>query len=74
MSYHHITIIERIKIETYLELGLKSCQIARKLGVHKSTFSRELNVVMTLTLHKQLKHTMNNWLSRWEENRVGLLN
>ena len=42
MSYHHITIIERIKIETYLELGLKSCQIARKLGVHKSTFSREL--------------------------------
>ncbi|MFQ7478728.1 MAG: helix-turn-helix domain-containing protein, partial [Streptococcus sp.] len=43
MSYHHITIIERIKIETYLELGLKPCQIARKLGVHKSTFSRELS-------------------------------
>ena len=42
MSYHHITIIERIKIETYLELGLKPCQIARKLGVHKSTLSREL--------------------------------
>lgn len=42
MSYHHITITERIKIETYLELGLKSCQIAGKLGVHKSTLSREL--------------------------------
>ena len=42
MSYHHLTITERIKIETYLELGLKPCQIARKLGVHKSTFSREL--------------------------------
>ena len=42
MSYHHITITERIKIETYLELGLKPTQIARKLGVHKSTLSREL--------------------------------
>ena len=42
MSYHHITIIERIKIETYLELGPKPIQIARKLGVHKSTLSREL--------------------------------
>ena len=42
MSYHHLTITERIKIETYLELGLKPCQIARKLVVHKSTLSREL--------------------------------
>lgn len=42
MSYHHLTITERIKIETYLELGLKPIQIARKLGVHKSTLSREL--------------------------------
>ncbi|MEZ7658215.1 hypothetical protein O3643_07885 [Streptococcus sp. 20925_1_44] len=60
-------------METYLELGLKPCQIARKLGVHKSTFSRELSVVMTLTLQKQHKHTMNNWRSRREENRVRLL-
>ena len=42
MSYHHLTITERIKIETYLELSLKPIQIARKLGVHKSTLSREL--------------------------------
>lgn len=42
MSYRHLTIIERIKIETYLELSLKPIQIARKLGVHKSTLSREL--------------------------------
>ena len=41
MSYHHITITERIKIKTCLELGLKPIQIARKLGVHKSTLSRE---------------------------------
>ena len=42
MSYHHLTITEQIKIETYLELSLKPIQIARKLGVHKSTLSKEL--------------------------------
>ena len=42
MSYSHLTITDRIKIETYLELGLKPYQIASKLGVHKSTISREL--------------------------------
>ncbi|MEF2783957.1 MAG: helix-turn-helix domain-containing protein [Clostridium sp.] len=29
-------------MEAYLELDLKPCQIASKLGVHKSTISREL--------------------------------
>ena len=43
MSYSYLTITDRIKIETYLDLGLKSCQIASKLGVHKSTISRELS-------------------------------
>ena len=42
MSYSHLTITDRITIETYLELGLKPCQIASKLGVHKFTISREL--------------------------------
>ena len=42
MSYSHLTITDRIKIESYLDLGLKPCQIASKLGVHKSTISREL--------------------------------
>ena len=42
MSSSHLTITDRIKIETYLELGLKPCQIASELGVHKSTISREL--------------------------------
>ena len=42
MSYSHLIITDRIKIETYLELGLKPCQIANKLGIHKSTISREL--------------------------------
>ena len=38
MSYSHLTITHRKKIEAYLELGLKPCQI----DVHKSTISREL--------------------------------
>ncbi len=42
MSYLHLTITDRINIENYLELGLKPSQIASKLGVHKSTISREL--------------------------------
>ena len=42
MSYSHVTITDRIKIETDLDLGLKPCQIASKLGFHKSTISREL--------------------------------
>ena len=42
MSHSHLTISDRIKIETYLDLGLKPCQIASKLGVHKATISREL--------------------------------
>ena len=43
MSHSHLTITAWIKIETYLDLGLKPCQIASKLGVYKSTVSRELN-------------------------------
>lgn len=42
MSCSQLTIADRITIETYLELGLKPCQIASKLGVHKFTISREL--------------------------------
>ena len=41
MSHSHLPITNRIKIEPYLELGLQPCQIANKLGVHKSTISRE---------------------------------
>ena len=31
MSYSHLTITDRIKIETYLDLVLKPCQIASEL-------------------------------------------
>ena len=42
MSCSRLTITYQIKIETYLKLGLKPCQIASKIDVHKSTISREL--------------------------------
>lgn len=42
MSCSQLTIADRIKIGTYLVLGLKTCQITSKLGVHMSTISREL--------------------------------
>ena len=60
MSYSHLTITDRIKIETYLDLGLKPCQIASKLGVHKSTISRELspcqNVYSAVLAQEQYDH------------------
>ena len=63
MSYHHLTITERIKIETYLELGLKPIQIARKLGVHKSTLSRELRPCNN-TYSAQATQTHNEQLAK----------
>ena len=45
MSYSHLTITDRIKIETYLELGLKPCQIVSKLSVHKSTIFKRVKAM-----------------------------
>ena len=42
MSYTHLTISERSKIETYLELGYSIRQIADRLKRNPSTISREL--------------------------------
>ena len=42
MSYTHFTIIERSKIEAYLELKYSIREIGRKLGRHPSSISREL--------------------------------
>ncbi|MGE7022581.1 IS30 family transposase [Solibacillus cecembensis] len=43
MSYTHLTISERAKIETYLELGYSKRKIAKQLKRSPSTISRELN-------------------------------
>ena len=42
MSYLHITIIDRLKIEAYLEAGFNQSYIATKLGFHRSSISREI--------------------------------
>ena len=42
MSYVHLTTSERVKIETYLELGFSVRKIAGHLGRQPSTISREL--------------------------------
>lgn len=40
-KYTHLTDIERGQIAAYLEEGLKLSDIAKKMGRHKSTISRE---------------------------------
>lgn len=42
MSYTHLTISERSKIETYLELGYSIRSISKKINRSPSTISREL--------------------------------
>lgn len=43
MSYTHLTISERLKIEAYLAIGMKVSKIAEQLDVHRSTISREVS-------------------------------
>lgn len=40
--YRHLTLDDRIQIELRRELGDNNAQIARQLGVHRSTITREL--------------------------------
>jgi len=42
MSYKQLTYEQRVEIKSCLKLGLKLCQIAQHIGVHKATVSREL--------------------------------
>lgn len=42
MRYHHFTISERITIKSYQRLGISQTDIAKQLGVNKSSISREL--------------------------------
>ncbi|RSI05461.1 Integrase core domain protein [Streptococcus sanguinis] len=42
MGYLHVTIIDRLKIEAYLEAGFNLSYIATELGFHRSSISREI--------------------------------
>ncbi len=41
MSYQHLSLKERFRLEAYIELGLKPEAMALRLGVHPTTVSRE---------------------------------
>ena len=40
--YRHLTLDDRIEIERLTDLGISRAEIARRLGVHRSTITREL--------------------------------
>ena len=42
MSYKQLTLEQRVAIKAYLKISLALCQIAKQIGVHKATVSREL--------------------------------
>ena len=42
MGYAHLTLIERGKLEAFLELNFSTREIAQKLGRHHSTIAREI--------------------------------
>lgn len=46
-SYKHLSEAERGKIETYLCLGIKPAEIARRLGRNRSTITREISRAST---------------------------
>lgn len=41
-DYRHLTLEDRIEIEGLLDRGISRAQIARQIGVHRSTITREL--------------------------------
>jgi transposase, IS30 family len=53
-SYRRVTYEERCQIKAYLDVDLSKTEIARRLGFHKSTISRELkrNAVGKFSAHK----------------------
>lgn len=42
MTHHHLSPTEHYQIQAWLEQGLNKCQIAGRLGCHRSTIYREL--------------------------------
>ncbi|WP_028119610.1 helix-turn-helix domain-containing protein, partial [Hutsoniella sourekii] len=54
MSYKHLTIEDRSKIEVLYQEGYTVCQIAQAIGRHRSTIYRELKRVQSASYDAQL--------------------
>ena len=69
MSYHHLTISERIRIEVLSILGYSTRFIAKFLHRHHSTIARELS-------RNKVVNTMNCFLILFLKNyiKIGLQN
>ena len=61
MSYKHLTINERNKIEVLIKEGVSLRRIAKILGFHHSTISRELKrLVISMKLYMPKKIRLKN--------------
>ncbi len=58
MSYTHLTISERVKIETYLELDYPIRKIVKLLNRHPSTISREIKRHAGSTADEEINPTV----------------
>lgn len=67
MSYTHLTISERAKIEAYLELGYSKREIARQLKRSPSTISRELKRHTNWSAEVAHDHYQTNKSNLWCE-------
>jgi IS30 family transposase len=56
MSYHHITTYERGKIEELTKLGYSDRKIAKRIGRHHSSISREINRLAKQDYNAQTAH------------------
>ncbi|CEP36832.1 Integrase core domain protein [Halomonas sp. R57-5] len=54
MGYRQLTQVQRYQIFAYLETGISQRQIAKAIGVHSSTISREIK-------HNGLPRGYPNW-------------
>lgn len=52
MSYKHLDYLKRCQIQALWKAGFNQSQIAKEIGVHKSTISRELNKNITFVRTK----------------------
>jgi len=56
MSHCKITIEQRFKIQSWLEIGLSQSEIGRRLGKHQSSISNELKLNSFASGHYQARH------------------